>query len=402
MDRYRYCVIGAGIVGLSTAHHLLKAQPDATVVVLDGADDVAVHQTGHNSGVIHSGIYYEPGSLKATLCKAGERETKDFCTEFGIAFDECGKLIVATNAAEATRLAGLRERAAVNGITCRPVDHDELVELEPNVTGLRALHLPATGIVDYRLVARKLAELIEAAGGDIRTGSRVSGIVEGPAGVTVSTESGSLRCDRLVACAGLQSDRLAELAGVKSDIQIVPFRGEYFQLPSARANFVRRLIYPVPDPELPFLGVHLSPTIDGDITVGPSAVLGLAREGYPKFSMSPRDVARMAAFPGLWRVARANVSTGVHEIRNSLSKRSYLRECRKYAPALTTGDLLPREAGIRAQAVRRDSTLVHDFVIEQTERMVHVLNSPSPAATAALPIGRRIADLVTNGQGSAA
>ncbi|MDT5398858.1 MAG: (S)-2-hydroxyglutarate dehydrogenase, partial [Mycobacterium sp.] len=394
MDRYRYCVIGAGIVGLSTAHHLLEAQPDASVVVLDGEHDVAVHQTGHNSGVIHSGIYYEPGSLKATLSRAGERETKDFCTEYGIAFEECGKLIVATNPVEVSRLAGLQERAAINGIACRPVDHDELVELEPNVTGVRALHLPATGIVDYRLVARKLAELIMAAGGEVRTGSRVTGIVEGAAGVTVSTASGSLRCDRLVVCAGLQSDRLAELAGVRTDVQIVPFRGEYFQLPSGRANFVRRLIYPVPDPELPFLGVHLSPTIDGEITVGPSAVLGLAREGYPRRSLNFRDVGRMAAFPGLWRVARANVRTGLHEIRNSLSKSSYLRECRKYAPTLTKADLLPREAGIRAQAVRRDGTLVHDFVIEQTERMVHVLNSPSPAATAALPIGRRIASLV--------
>jgi (S)-2-hydroxyglutarate dehydrogenase len=395
MDRYRYCVIGAGIVGLSTAHHLLEAQPDASLVVLDGADDVAAHQTGHNSGVIHSGIYYEPGSLKATLCKAGEQETKRFCAEHGIAYEECGKLIVATDTVEVERLAGLQERAAINGIICRPVDHDELVELEPNVTGLRALHLPATGIVDYRLVTRKLAELVEAAGGAVRTGSRVTDIVEGAAGVTVSTATGSLLCDRLVVCAGLQSDRLAALAGVKTDVQIVPFRGEYFQLPSGRASFVRRLIYPVPDPELPFLGVHLSPTIDGDITVGPSAVLGLAREGYPKGSFNLRDATQLAAFPGLWRVAGANVRTGLHEIRNSLSKKSYLRECRKYAPALTTADLLPREAGIRAQAVRRDGTLVHDFVIEQTPRMVHVLNSPSPAATAALPIGRRIAALVS-------
>jgi L-2-hydroxyglutarate oxidase len=395
MDRYRYCVIGAGIVGLSTAHHLLSAQPDSSVVVLEGSSDVATHQTAHNSGVIHSGIYYEPGSLKATLCKAGERQTKDFCTEHGIAYEECGKLIVATNAAEVDRMAGLRQRAELNGITCRPVDGGELIELEPNVAGLQALHLPATGIVDYRLVARRLAGLVTAAGGELRTDSRVIGIVEGASGVTVSTESGSLRCDRLVVCAGLQADRLAELAGLRADVQIVPFRGEYFQLPSGRAGFVRRLIYPVPDPELPFLGVHLSPTIDGAITVGPSAVLGLAREGYPKFSFDVRDAGRMAAFPGLWRVARANVRTGLREIRNSLSKSSYLREVRKYAPALTAADLLPREAGIRAQAVRRDGTLVHDFVIERTERMVHVLNSPSPAATAALPIGRRIADLAT-------
>lgn len=400
MERYRYVVLGAGIVGLATAHHLLVAEPDAPIVVLDAEDDVAVHQTGHNSGVIHSGIYYEPGSLKATLCRAGERATKEFCAQYGIPFDECGKLIVATNDAEAVRLDKLEERAAVNGISAHPVARGELVDLEPNVTGLRALHLPATGIVDYRLVARTLGELIAAAGGEVRLRSRVTSIAEGASGVTVSTGDTSLRCDRLVVCGGLQADRLAALAGVRTDVQIVPFRGEYYQLPSSRAGFVQRLIYPVPDPELPFLGVHLSPTIDGDITVGPSAVLGLAREGYPKFSFDARDVATMARFPGLWRVARANIRTGAREIRNSLSRNSYLRECRKYTPTLTAADLLPREAGIRAQAVRRDGTLLHDFVIERTERMVHVLNAPSPAATAALPIGQRIAEMTTQASAS--
>jgi L-2-hydroxyglutarate oxidase len=395
MSHHRYCVIGAGIVGLSTAHHLLQAEPDASVVVLEGGQSVAAHQTGHNSGVIHSGIYYKPGSLKATFCKAGERATKEFCGRHGIAFDECGKLIVATSDTELPRMAALEERAAVNGITCRRVNRDELTELEPNVTGLGALHLPRTGIVDYRLVSEKLVDLIIGAGGEVRTNQRVVAIAETSAGVSISTESDNVSCDRLVVCGGLQSDRLAEMAGVPIDVQIIPFRGEYFQLPSARSGFVRRLIYPVPDPELPFLGVHLSPTIDGDITVGPSAFLGLAREGYPKFSVDPRDVARMLAFPGLWHVARANVRLGLKEIRNSLSKRSYLRECRKYAPGLTRRDLLPREAGIRAQAVRRDGTLVHDFVVERTDRMIHVLNSPSPAATAALPIGRHLAGLAT-------
>ena len=385
-------------MGLSTARHLLVAEPDATVVVLEGASSVAAHQTGHNSGVIHSGIYYEPGSLKARFCKAGERATKDFCAEHGIAFDECGKLIVATTAAELSRMAALEERAEVNGITCRRVSRDELTELEPNVTGIGALHLPKTGIVDYRLVARELADLIVGAGGAVHTDQRVASITETAAGVTVSTSSTTVTCDRLVVCGGLQADRLAELAGVPIDVQIIPFRGEYFQLPTERSGFVRRLIYPVPDPDLPFLGVHLSPTIDGDITVGPSAILGLARERYPKFSVDPRDVARMVAFPGLWRVAGANVRLALHEIRNSLSKKSYLRECRKYAPSLTAADLLPREAGIRAQAVRRDGTLVHDFVIERTDRMIHVLNSPSPAATAALPIGRHLAGLA-NGLG---
>ncbi|MEU0495156.1 L-2-hydroxyglutarate oxidase [Mycobacterium sp. NPDC006124] len=395
MSGFRYCVVGAGIVGLSTAYHLLDAEPDASVVVLEAASDVASHQTGHNSGVIHSGIYYEPGSLKATFCKAGERATKEFCAAHGIAFDECGKLIVATTAAEVARMAALEERAAVNGIECRRIGRDELTELEPNVTGLGALHLPKTGIVDYRLVSATMADLVRAAGATVLTGQRVVAISESPGGVTVSTRSTTVTCDRLVVCAGLQADRLAELAGVPVDVQIVPFRGEYFELPSWRAGFVRRLIYPVPDPELPFLGVHLSPTISGGITVGPSAVLGLAREGYPKFSFDARDVARMARFPGLWRVARANARLGVREVGNSLFKRRYLRECRKYAPELTASDLLPHEAGIRAQAVRRDGTLVHDFVVERTDRMIHVLNSPSPAATAALPIGRHLAGLAS-------
>jgi L-2-hydroxyglutarate oxidase len=390
----RYCVIGGGIVGLSTAYHLLSEDPDASVVVLEAEDVVAKHQTGHNSGVIHSGIYYEPGSLKARLCKAGERATKDFCIEHAISFDECGKLIVATNPTELARMEALDERAAVNGIKCRRVNHDELTALEPNVTGLGALHLPSTGIVDYRRVCGKLAELIDGAGGSLRLNSKVVDITETPARVAVSTAGQSVTCDRLIVCGGLQSDRLAELAGLRTDVQIIPFRGEYFKLPTAKAGFVKRLIYPVPDPELPFLGVHLSPTIEGDITVGPNAVLGLAREGYPKFCISPRDVARMAAFPGLWQVAKANIGLGFKEIRNSVFKGSYLKECRKYAPALTKSDLLPCEAGIRAQAVRRDGKLVHDFVVEETDRMVHVLNSPSPAATAALPIGRHIAGLV--------
>ena len=401
MARFTYCVIGGGIVGLSTAHHLLQAEPDATVVVLEAAPSVASHQTGHNSGVIHSGIYYEPGSLKARFCKAGERATKEFCAEHGIPFDECGKLIVATTAEELARMAALEDRAEVNGIACRRVGGDELTELEPNVVGLGALYLPRTGIVDYTLVSKALADLVRGAGGTVLTGQRVVAIAEDARGVSVSTRTTTVTCDRLVVCGGLQADRLAEMAGVPVDVQIVPFRGEYFRLPSERSGFVRRLIYPVPDPDLPFLGVHLSPTIGGAITVGPSAVLGLSREGYPKFSVNPRDVARMATFPGLWRVARANLRLGVTEVGNSLFKRRYLRECRKYAPGLTAADLLPHEAGIRAQAVRRNGALVHDFVVERTDRMIHVLNSPSPAATAALPIGRHLAGLAAGGDDAA-
>jgi len=395
LRQFRFCVIGAGIVGLSTAYHLLSSEPDATVVVLEAEGAVAGHQTGHNSGVIHSGIYYEPGSLKARLSKAGEQATKEFCREHDIAFQECGKLIVATNQLELSRMDALEQRAAVNGIECRRLDRDELTALEPNVTGVGALHLPRTGIVDYRRISATLAELISGDRGELRLSTRVTGIAEMSDRVVVSAAGRTFTCDQLIVCGGLQSDRLAEMAGLRPDVQIVPFRGEYFKLPASRAGFVRCLIYPVPDPELPFLGVHLSPTINGDITVGPSAILGLAREGYPKMSVSPRDVARMAAFPGLWRVARSNVGLGLREIRNSMFKGSYLTECRKYAPALTKADLLPYPAGIRAQAVRRDGTLVHDFVIEKTDRMVHVLNSPSPAATAALPIGAHIAAAVT-------
>jgi L-2-hydroxyglutarate oxidase len=393
VSHFRYCVIGGGIVGLATAHHLLEQDPGASVVVLESENDVAQHQTGHNSGVIHSGIYYEPGSLKARLCKAGEQATKQFCRDHDIPFDECGKLIVATTAAELARMDNLQRRAEINGIECRRIDAAELTELEPDVTGLGALLLPRTGIVDYKRIARTLADLITTRGGEVRTGTPVTGIVETTELVEVTTPADTLTCDRLIACAGLQSDRLAQLAGLRVDTQIVPFRGEYFRLPPQRRGFVRRLIYPVPDPDLPFLGVHLSPTIDGDITVGPNAVLGLARQRYPKLSVDAADVARMAAFPGTWRVARNNIAVGLREIRNSLFKGSYLQECRKYAPALQKSDLLPMEAGIRAQAVRRDGTLLHDFVIEQTDRMLHVLNSPSPAATAALPIGAHLASL---------
>ncbi|NUT71626.1 L-2-hydroxyglutarate oxidase [Pseudarthrobacter sp. C4D7] len=391
MERVDYCVIGGGIVGLATAYQLLLKQPGASLVLLEAAASLAAHQTGHNSGVIHSGIYYAPDSLKARFSKAGAQQTKEFCREHGIRYAEPGKLLVATSALELDRLDRLEERAAIHGLDSERVDQAELHRREPNVSGLGALFIPSTGIVDYGEVARKLAELISAAGGRVVTGAHVGSIVEHSDRVEVATGQAAYSCRRLVACAGLQSDRLAELAGMKLDVQIIPFRGEYFELPDSKRDYVSHLIYPVPDPDLPFLGVHLTPTISGTITVGPNAVLGLAREGYPKFSVNIKDVARYVRFPGLWHVARANAATAVREIRNSLFKGSYLQECRKYAPGLSTADLLPHEAGIRAQAVRRDGTLLHDFLLAETDRMVHVLNAPSPAATAALPIGEHLA-----------
>ena len=397
MER-EYVVIGGGIVGLSTALNLLDRRPGASVVVLEKEPTLASHQTGHNSGVIHAGIYYAPGSLKAQLCRAGEKATKDFCEAHGIPFETVGKLVVATSELEVSRLRDLRERAGENGIDVEPVSGARLREMEPHVTGLEALFVPSTGIVDYRLVTQAMADEVRAAGGEVRTGIAVAGIREDHDRVQVLTGHGVLRARHLVACAGLQADRVARMGGLDTDFRIVPFRGEYYELPASRAGLVKHLIYPVPDPELPFLGVHLSPTIDGRITVGPNAVLGLSREGYRKTRVSMRDVADYARFPGMWKVARANIRTGAVEVKNSLSRRGYLAECRRYCPDLTVDDLRPHPAGIRAQAVMRDGSLVHDFLLRESPRQLHVANAPSPAATSALPIGAMIAERVLRAQ----
>ncbi|MRH86353.1 L-2-hydroxyglutarate oxidase [Nocardia sp. SYP-A9097] len=388
---YDYCVIGGGIVGVATAHRILDRHPGASLLLVEKADALAVHQTGHNSGVIHSGIYYEPGSLKARLCRAGAEQTKEFAAAHGIPFRVCGKLLVATDSAEHARMLALYERSVTNGVEVELLDAAELVRREPRVTGVGALFVPSTGIIDYTRVTTALADTVRAAGAEIVLGAEITAIAETSDAVTVSGPAGSWRAARLVVCGGLQADRLARLAGVRSDLRIVPFRGEYYQLPPHRRELVRTLIYPIPDPELPFLGVHLSPTIDGDLTVGPNAVLGLAREGYRKGSVNLRDAREILGFRGFHRVAAANVRTGLREMRNSIFRRGYLAECRRYCPELTVADLLPREAGIRAQAVRADGTLVHDFLIERTPRSVHVLNAPSPAATSALPIAAHIA-----------
>jgi (S)-2-hydroxyglutarate dehydrogenase len=394
---YDFCVIGGGIVGLATAASILDRRPGTALVVLEKEDRLAVHQTGHNSGVIHSGIYYEPGSLKATLCRAGAARTKQFAAENGIAVETCGKLLVATTARDLAKMAELEARAAINRIAVERLDAAELGRREPAIRGLGALFVPETGIVDYVRIADALAARIRAAGGQIVTGVAVTGIAESAAGVAVTADSGSWTADRLVVCAGLQADRLARLAGIRTDFQIVPFRGEYYRLPAARAELIKHLIYPVPDPELPFLGIHLTRTIDGGVTVGPNAVLGMAREGYPRGSFERRDVAEYLRFAGMWRVARSHFRTGVREVRNSLFRRGYLAECRRYCPELTLDDLQPEPAGIRAQAVLRDGTLVHDFLLMETARTLHVCNAPSPAATSALPIGDRITDRLLGG-----
>lgn len=389
---YDYAVVGGGIVGLATAMKLLERRPDARVLLLEKENQVGRHQTGHNSGVIHSGLYYAPGSLKADLCRRGAAATTEFCERHGIPVKALGKLLVATDERDLARMADLTERAARNGVEVERVSADGLRELEPNVVGLGALLVPSTGVVDYRQVCEAMRREVAASGGEIELGAEVTGIHESAAGVTVTAGERHWTAGRLVVCAGLQSDRLARLAGVRSKARIVPFRGEYYRLREDVTDIVDRLIYPVPDPSLPFLGVHLTPMVDGSVTVGPNAVLGLAREGYRKWSVNARDVADLLAFPGLWRVAAANVGTGALELRNSLFKRGYLAQCRRYCPALELEHLQSHEAGIRAQAVLPDGTLVHDFLLEQTPRTLHVINAPSPAATSAIPIGELIAD----------
>ncbi len=400
-ERFDYCVIGGGIVGLATARALARRFPGARLLLLEKEARIGLHQTGHNSGVIHSGIYYKPGSLKARLCREGEGRTKAFCRDHGIPFEERGKLIVATSALEEERLAALETRAAENGIAVEPLDRAGIARREPAITGAAALFVPAAAIVDYRQVMARMAAEFTEAGGTIRLGTAPDHIAETGAGVQIGAGGARFEAGRLVACAGLQSDRVARLAGLEVGFRIVPFRGEYWQLDPRRAGIAQAMIYPVPDPDLPFLGIHLTPLIDGRMTVGPNAVLGLAREGYAKGSVSLRDVMTNLAFPGFWRAMAGNLRHGLGEMANSLSKSRYLRACRKYCPSLELADLRPMTCGIRAQAVMRDGTLAQDFIFEATERMLHVCNAPSPAATSAMPIADIIMERLVEGRAAA-
>lgn len=381
-------VVGGGIVGLSTAYAITRAAPGTRVTVLEKEPDAARHQTGHNSGVIHSGIYYRPGSLKARYAVRGGAEMVKFCAEYGIAHSVTGKLIVATEKAELPRLHALVQRGRENGIPVRELGGAQIAEYEPEVRGLAAIHVGTTGTCDYVAVARQLAE---ASGAEIRYGAEVVRIDRRDAlGVAVLTGDGSIvRARVLVNCAGLQCDRIARLAGDDPGMRIVPFRGEYYSL--ARPELVRGLVYPVPDPAFPFLGVHLTRGMDGGVHIGPNAVPALAREGYGWGVIRPREVGTTLAWPGSWRMARRHWWYGAGELRRSVSRKAFTKAVRRLLPAVTMDDLVPAEAGVRAQAVLRDGTLVDDFLIEEGVRTVHVLNAPSPAATAALPIGREVA-----------
>ncbi|MFD3843038.1 L-2-hydroxyglutarate oxidase [Streptomyces sp. NPDC058642] len=381
-------VIGGGIVGLSTAYAITRSAPGTRVTVLEKEQGPARHQTGRNSGVIHSGIYYRPGSLKARYAVKGAAEMVKFCAEYGIAHAVTGKLIVATEQAELPRLHALVQRGRENGIPVRELGPAQIMEYEPEVRGLAAIHVGTTGICDFVGVARQLAE---ASGADIRYGARVVRVDRRPElGVAVRTADGDIvRARVLVNCAGLHCDDVARLTGDEPGMRIVPFRGEYFTL--ARPELVNGLVYPVPDPAFPFLGVHLTRGIDGGVHIGPNAVPALAREGYGWGVVRPRELGATLAWPGSWRIARRHWRYGAGELRRSVSRAAFADAVRRLLPAVEDGDLVPSAAGVRAQAVLRDGTLVDDFLIREGPRTVHVLNAPSPAATASLPIGREVA-----------
>ncbi|WP_326560223.1 L-2-hydroxyglutarate oxidase [Micromonospora sp. NBC_01796] len=392
----RYVVIGGGIVGLATAHRIILDRPDAEVTVLEKEHRLAAHQTGHNSGVIHAGVYYKPGSLKAELCRAGSRSMVDFCAEQDIPVQRCGKLIVATDEAELPRLRALHERALANRLPVRLLTPAEAAEYEPAVRCVEALRVESTGIVDFTAVCTALATLAEKAGARIRLGARVTGVSTrrgGPAGaeeLVVTSTAGEVVADVLVNCAGLHADRVARLAGVTPSARIVPFRGEYYELRPERRDLVRGLIYPVPDPQFPFLGVHLTRMIDGTVHAGPNAVLALAREGYSWGRVNLRELADAVTYPGLWRLARRHLGYGLTEVRRSLSRQLFAASLARLVPDLTVRDLVPSAAGVRAQAIARDGSLVDDFLIVAAHRQVHVLNAPSPAATSSLEIAKHI------------
>lgn len=391
---FEVAIVGGGIVGLATALALQEFGV-RSLIVLEAEEHIAAHQTGHNSGVIHAGVYYRPGSLKAKLCAEGRQLLYAFCEAEGIAYDRCGKLIVASNEAERVRLDALAERAQANGLIPKRLSASELCEYEPHVAGVAGLWIAETGIVDYNVVAAAYARRVQTAGGEVRTGCRLTGVRRQPVHLTLtSTQESTITCDHLIACAGLQADRVARLCGAAPGVRIVPFRGEYYELTGDARHLVRNLIYPVPNPHFPFLGVHYTRKINGGIEAGPNAVLAFQREGYRKFSFSVRDAFDTFSYSGFWRLARRYWTTGIGEFYRSFSKHAFWRALRTLTPELELPHLQPAGAGVRAQALAPDGQLIDDFYIVQSHRMTHILNAPSPAATASLAIGRHIAHLV--------
>ena len=386
----RVVVVGGGIVGLAVAERVVRDEPSSRVTVLEKEHDWALHQTGRNSGVVHSGLYYPPGSLKARWCTAGARALLNLAEEEGVPYARTGKLVVATSTTELDRLAALYDRGLANGLTVRRLTAPEVRELEPHVSAVAAIHVAQTGVIDYREVSRVLVRRLQDAGATLLPGTTVVGGHPGPDQVVLETSRGELVADVAVVCAGLHADRLARALGHQPSARIVPFRGEYRELRPSAAHLVRGLVYPVPDPALPFLGVHLTRGIDGHVHAGPNAVLALSREGYTWRHARARDLLETAGYAGFWRLARRHHRSGAVEVLRSVSARRFADSVRRLVPEVRTEDLAPSPAGVRAQAVKPDGTLVDDFLLERQGRVVHLVNAPSPAATAALEIARQV------------
>jgi L-2-hydroxyglutarate oxidase len=385
-------IIGGGIVGLATAYRFLERFPDKRVTVLEKEATIARHQTGRNAGVLHSGIYYRPGSLKAQNCRAGKLAMEEFCRREGIPFKICGKVIVALEESELPRMEKILENGKANGVVCERIDTARLKELEPHAAGIAAIHVPESGIVDYQYVARRLAELITAQGSEIRTAARAMAIRRRDRIAIVETTAGEFTADQVVNCAGLFSDRVTRLSGTAPSSKIIPFRGEFYLVRPEAHHLVKMLIYPVPDPRYPFLGVHFTRRIDGRVECGPNAVLAFAREGYRNTTINLRDMAETLGYRGFWRLARRYWRIGADEMRRSFSKRAFVRAAQRLVPAIEPEHFEWAPAGVRAQAVAPDGSMVDDFVINETDRVVNVENAPSPAATASLNIGRLVVE----------
>ncbi|MEZ8555422.1 L-2-hydroxyglutarate oxidase [Vibrio cyclitrophicus] len=391
---YDYIIVGGGIVGVSTAWQLQQAHPDQSILLVEKERGFAQHQTGHNSGVIHAGVYYAPGSLKADFCRRGVERTIAFCSQHDIPVENCGKLLVATNEQEVERMNALYQRCYDNDIDVDLLDQAQLKLAEPNITGLGAIYVKTTSIVDYKKVTEVMAQEFVEAGGKLSPGTEgiMADELEDEVQLTCKVDGQTLQLNSrfLITCSGLMADRMTSMLGIETDFQIVPYRGEYYQLDAKHNQVVNHLIYPIPDPELPFLGVHLTRMIDGSVTVGPNAVQGWKREGYGKLNFSFKDTWQMLRFAGFWKVTANNLKTGLVELKNSWWKPGYLKLVNKYCPSITVSDFKPYPAGIRAQAVLKDGTLVHDFLFAESPRSLHVCNAPSPAATSAMPIGEYI------------
>jgi (S)-2-hydroxyglutarate dehydrogenase len=385
-------IVGGGIVGLATAYHLTREFPNRRVTLLEKESAIAQHQTGHNSGVLHSGIYYRPGSLRALNCRAGKAAMEQFCAAEGISYEICGKVIVALNESELPALQRIFERGQANGVRCEMIDHARLAELEPYTAGIQAIHVPEAGIVDYAAVCQKLAQRINEAGGHIVCSAMVKAMHNHSDSVTLESTAGDFQGQWVVTCAGLQSDRVAKLSGQQVDLKVVPFRGEYFELKPEAHFLCRNLIYPVPDPNFPFLGVHFTRMIHGGVECGPNAVLAFAREGYRKRDISLCDLMETLTYSGFLKMAAKYWRTGMGEMWRSFSKHAFVRALQRLVPAIQDDHLVTAPSGVRAQAVAPDGVMLDDFLILETDRVVNLCNAPSPAATASLNIGRLIVE----------